>query len=77
MTGKTAEEVLAGTGVGPDFTAPPFVRWIHRKAGEAEIYFVASSSPVAREVECTFRVTGMRPEFWQPETGRDRAGAGL
>jgi len=35
----------------------------------AEIYFVASNSPQPREVECTFRVDGLRPEFWKPETG--------
>jgi hypothetical protein len=69
LTGKTAEQVLAGVGVGPDFTAAPNVRWIHRKAGGAEIYFVASNSPQAREVACTFRVAGLRPEFWRPETG--------
>jgi len=69
VTGKTAEQVLAGMGVGRDFSAPPNVRWIHRKAGGAEIYFVASNSPQAREVECTFRVSGLRPEFWRPETG--------
>ena len=69
VTGKTAEQVLAGMGVGPDFSAPSNVRWIHRKVGGAEIYFVASNSPQAREVTCTFRVTGLRPEFWRPESG--------
>jgi hypothetical protein len=69
VTGKTVEEVLAGLGVGPDFTGPAFVRWIHRSTDEAEIYFVASDSPQAREVACEFRVDGLRPEFWRPETG--------
>ena len=69
ITGKTAEEVLAGAGVGPDFTAPPFGRWIHRSADGAEIYFVVSNSPQPREATLTFRVAGLRPEFWRPETG--------
>ena len=69
VTGKTAEEVLAGAGVGPDFAAPAFVRWIHRRTEDAEIYFVASNSPQPREVACTFRVDGLKPEFWRPETG--------
>jgi hypothetical protein len=73
LTGKTPEQVLAGLGVGQDFSAPPFVRWIHRKAGGTEIYFVASNSPQAREMMCTFRVTGLRPEFWRPETGEIEA----
>jgi hypothetical protein len=69
ITGKTAEQVLAGMGVGRDFSAPPNVRWIHRKTGGTEVYFVASNSPQARDATCTFRVAGLRPEFWRPETG--------
>lgn len=69
VTGKTAEEVLAGGGVRPDFTAPSFVRWIHRRTEGAEIYFVASNSPRPREVACEFRVDALKPEFWRPETG--------
>ena len=73
VSGKPAEEVLAASGVGKDFDAPSYVRWIHRSvAGPegAEIYFVASNSPQPRDAMCTFRVAGLRPEFWRPETGR-------
>jgi hypothetical protein len=77
VAGKSVEDVLAGQGVGKDFDGPPGVRWIHRtvpaeheaKASPTEIYFVASSSPQAREAVCTFRVAAARPEFWRPETG--------
>ncbi len=69
ITGKSAEEVLAGAGVGKDFDAPSYVRWIHRSTDGAEIYFVASNSPQPREATCTFRVAGSKPEFWRPETG--------
>jgi hypothetical protein len=68
--GLTAEEVLAKAGVPPDFRAGPFVRWIHRSAEGAEVYFVAGGNQQAAETVCEFRVTGKRPEFWQPETGR-------
>jgi len=68
--GLTPEEVLAKTGVTPDFKAGPFVRWIHRRVDGAEVYFVASSHQQPVETVCEFRVTGKRPEFWQPETGR-------
>jgi (4-O-methyl)-D-glucuronate---lignin esterase len=68
--GLTPEETLAKMGVQPDFSAGPFVRWIHRRVGDMDIYFVASASPQPAEAVCTFRVTGKRPEFWQPETGR-------
>ncbi|MCY3017609.1 MAG: glycosyl hydrolase [Planctomycetota bacterium] len=68
--GLTPEEVLAQDKVPADFTAGPFVRWIHRSVEGAEIYFVASSSPQPADTLCTFRVTGKRPELWQPDTGQ-------
>jgi hypothetical protein len=69
LTGKTAEAALAGAGVEKDFSGPQYVRWIHRSVEGAEIYFVASKSPQPREATLSFRVTGLRPEFWRPETG--------
>ena len=68
--GFTPEEVLAKQGLPSDFNGPPSVRWIHRRVGATDIYFVASSSPQATDAICAFRVSGKRPEFWQPETGR-------
>jgi hypothetical protein len=70
ITTRTVEDVLAGLGLAKDFDGPPGVRWIHRQAAGAEIYFVASGSPRPRQAECAFRVDGLRPEFWRPETGR-------
>ncbi len=73
--GKTPEAVLAAMGVPPDFrcqisaqTVKP--RYIHRTAGDTDIYFVANGSPRAVDAECIFRVKGKRPEFWHPDTGR-------
>jgi len=68
--GSTPEETLAKMGVQPDFTAGPFVRWIHRSVDSMDIYFVACAGQQPTERLCTFRVAGKRPEFWQPETGR-------
>ena len=68
--GPTPEETLLKMGVLPDFTASSGVPWIHRTLGEIELYFVANPQPRDVNVACTFRVTGKRPEFWWPETGR-------
>jgi hypothetical protein len=70
LTGRSPEQALTGIGVGPDFSAPPFIRWIHRSVGDTEIYFVASRNPQPTEVTCAFRVAGKLPELWRPETGR-------
>jgi hypothetical protein len=46
--------------------------WIHRTAGDAEIYFVASRWDPKEKVESTFRVSGKQPELWDPVTGEIR-----
>ena len=44
IEGKSAKEVLAGLGVAPDFEAPADadLDYIHRRDGDAEIYFVSN-----------------------------------
>lgn len=46
------------------------VGFIHRKTADSEIYFVANTSNVRQAVNATFRVEGMRPEWWDPMTGK-------
>jgi hypothetical protein len=67
--GVTAEEALRRLQVPTDFTGPEEVTWIHRRAGDLDIYFTATSSDESRPHSCTFRVTGKRAELWNPETG--------
>ena len=67
--GRPLETVLAGLNAPVDFAAKVKLNWIHRHAGGWEIYFVANPANVAVESRCTFRVQGLRPERWNPETG--------
>ena len=71
ISDKSPAGVLASLGVKPDFSAgdEEHIRYIHREINGADYYFVACSNPKGEEVECTFRVSGMTPEFWYPETG--------
>lgn len=46
--------------------------WIHRRAGDVDIYFVASRWDPKEKVACTFRVAGKQPELWDPVTGQIR-----
>jgi hypothetical protein len=64
--------VLAQMGVPPDFEADPVFRFIHRRAGDTEIYFVSNCSNEWRGAMCAFRVTGKTPELWNPLTGEIR-----
>ena len=47
----------------------PEIGFIHRSAGSAEIYFLANTSNVRRNVKATFRVQELRPEWWNPMSG--------
>lgn len=73
--------VLRGLGIPPDFELRPesassSLRWIHRRIGAADAYFVANATELPVEVVCRFRVTGRQPELWWPESGRvERAAA--
>ena len=70
LTATSAQQVLAGRGVPPDFAAVPLLRHTHRSIGGAEVYFVANPQPRAVEAVATFRVSGRRPELWWPDDGR-------
>jgi hypothetical protein len=60
---------LAKANVPPDFAADRPLRYIHRRIGEADVYFVANGAPDACDAICSFRVAGKQPELWHPETG--------
>lgn len=73
--------VLRRLGIPPDFEVRTpgeavSLRWIHRKIGEVDAYFVANASERPVEVPCRFRVADRHPELWWPESGRaERAAA--
>lgn len=69
ITGKTVDQVLNGMGIPPDFQADRMLNWIHRRAGNTDIYFLANRLQQPVTVYCTFRVTGKQPQFWHADTG--------
>ena len=77
VSGTTPAALLASLKVAPDFGFEGLSRggdldWIHRTAGGAEIYFVASRWDPEEKLTCTFRVSGKQPELWDPVTGEIR-----
>jgi len=67
--GQPLEKVLEKLESPSDFTASTRLNWIHRRVGRMQVYFVANEAASAVEAKCTFRVKGLRPELWNPETG--------
>lgn len=67
--------VLKKIGVPPDFEADHNLRYIHRQADDADIYFVANGASGQLHADCTFRVAGKIPEIWNPVTGEQRPAA--
>ena len=73
--GSNPENVLAGLNLPPDFACDAAlagnVRFCHRHLEDGtEFYFVANKRQSAVSGICVFRVSGMRPELWWPQTGR-------
>jgi hypothetical protein len=72
--GLTARELLLSCGVKPDFAVAgvqpdAMIDYIHRTAGDTEIYFVANRSNRWENAHCSFRVSGKAPEIWNAVTG--------
>ena len=68
----TAANLLARSGVTPDFEADADLRYIHRHGKEFELYFVGNRTDAAVAAHCTFRVAGLQPELWDAVTGAMR-----
>jgi hypothetical protein len=81
--GRPLAEVLSMVGGKPDFQyyadnepidANP-LDFIHRRTGDTDVYFVSNRRDQPRAARCRFRVTGKRPEIWDPLNGTIRDAA--
>ncbi len=68
----TTAKILAEMGASPDFESDGPIRFIHRRDGETEIYFLANRDSRPVSAKCRFRVAGYQPEWWNPLTGECR-----
>ncbi len=74
------EEIARKLILNPDFQARNIlgsqsIRWIHRQTESEDIYFVANLEEQQTRFLAEFRVSGRRPEFWNPVTGTMRPAA--
>ncbi|MEQ1798834.1 MAG: glycosyl hydrolase [Lacibacter sp.] len=49
---------------------PNSIAWTHRKAGDADIYFISNQSNEMQGFNVKFRVKGKNLEIWDPVTGK-------
>jgi hypothetical protein len=77
--GRPLVEVLRALDVKPDFDYAKAngaqLAYIHRRSPSngdqaADIYFVSNQQTRYRSVECRFRMDGLVPELWDPQTGQ-------
>jgi hypothetical protein len=73
LWGTPVKTVLDKLGIIPDveYSKPLDSRidWIHRRAGDTDIYFLVNSTDNPLDTEVRFRVTGKEAELWDPVTG--------
>jgi len=70
----TTSDILANAlGVAEDFTSSAGnLRYIHQHLTDTDIYFVSNRTADHVAELCTFRVSGMQPQLWDPVTGETR-----
>ncbi|MDR1153456.1 MAG: glycosyl hydrolase [Bacteroidales bacterium] len=64
--------ILSGMGIPEDFRTDAPVRYTHRTMDGCDIYFAASRSAENITAGCTFRISGKKPELWDPISGTVR-----
>ncbi len=71
LHGMTVEAALKSIGVVPDCARVSGIHlnWIHRRISDGDLYFVANPAKRAVEAYVAFRVKGLTPELWHPESG--------
>ena len=68
---KTVAVAEALENMRPDFMADDMsdLRFVHRSTGDQEIFWVNNRRDEPRTLDVSFRVCGLRPTFWHPDTG--------
>ena len=67
------KKVLDALKVIPDFQSNvDSLLFIHRKLASGECYFISNQSGRTQDFNASFRVSGLRPELWNPQTAEIR-----
>jgi len=70
--GLALEDVLASLRIPKDCELgrglDAEVAWIHRRAGDTDLYYVANLTDNVQDIQARFRVGGREAELWHPDT---------
>lgn len=69
LRGMPLAKALTTLGVAPDTIVPPGVKWIHRRKGDLDWWFMTHSGNEAVTIPCSLRIVNANAERWDPETG--------
>jgi len=74
LTTMSVSEALDMMNLVPDFTCEDMadMRYVHRSAKEGEIYWVSNAREATRSINAVFRISGLKPQVWHPETGKKK-----
>lgn len=64
----TAED-FAAYGLERDLIVPEDIAWTHRRGESGDVYFIANQQEEARTFKASMRISGRKPECWNPVTG--------
>lgn len=67
---RNLKECLNKAGIAPDAVLPEGFRYLHRDAGSTQVYWVNKPQQDNRNVTVSFRVSGLKPEVWHPDSGK-------
>lgn len=68
--GKPLTQVLTEIQVEPDLqlSDAASIRWIHRRDGSADLYFMSNQTDAPIQVNASFRVSSRKPELWHADS---------
>lgn len=63
------EDDFSAYGLERDLIVPEDIAWTHRRGNLGDIYFIANQREETRTFTASMRISGSKPECWNPVTG--------
>ena len=63
------EDDFSAYGLERDLIVPEDIAWTHRRGDLGDIYFIANQREETRTFTASMRISGSKPECWNPVTG--------